>query len=376
MQNYNDFRNSLKFLVVISLFLAIGIQFISGCVSTGGTAMEAHKKGMEGITQDEYIVAKKPVDRHFIGAAWSKQFGPVEDPTIGDIRVKKEKSFSGMQQDFAYNLGIAVGGQTVIGPQGEAGVQGGSIEKAKLEGVEIITPVNIADIPFEPNISYVTEALRLANFKIKEEKSNKAGINVSAGTALGSGSATAEIGSQGRRGTEGEGLVVAYKLHTIDLKNYSKQESGSLPLELDKVVDFSKANFVAKARLQIIEPGVGKSLPRNVLWACTRADAKSRDMVAAWVVDLKSTDPKRKSLTIAFPALPAIDECQNYSGVVYSRIDPVTDKIIRQKISIAVLEAELTDTLKPKTWVSRISLVDESFSIKPVAPNSLEMQVK
>ena len=94
-------------------------------------------------------------------------------------------------------------------------------------------------------------------------------------------------------------------------------------------------------------------------------------MTAAWIVELKSTDPKKKSLNIAFPGFPKVDDCQNFSGVVYSRLDPVTDKIIRQKVNIAIIDAELSDTLQPKKWEARISLVDESFKIKQVMPDDL-----
>jgi hypothetical protein len=93
--------------------------------------------------------------------------------------------------------------------------------------------------------------------------------------------------------------------------------------------------------------------------------------VAAWVIELRSKDPKRKSLQIAFPAFPKIEECQNFSGVIYSRIDPLTDKIIRQKINITLVEEELSDSLKPKKWEARMSLVDESFKIKLVKEDDL-----
>jgi len=349
------------------------VAFMTGCVATGGTAMETHKKGMTSITEEEYFTTKKPVDRAFIGCAWSKQFGPIEDPAAEDIRVKKERSLSGVQQDYAYNLGIGLGGQTIAGPKAEIGASGGSVEKTKLSGLEIISPVSIADVAFEPKIPYITEALRLSNFAISAEKANKAGVSVGAGIAAGSGTVTAEAGSQARRGTEGEGLVVAYKLHWIDLATYTKQESGNLPLMLNKAVELPKANIFATARLMLIDPGAGKSLPRNVVWSCPKADAKSKDMVAAWVVELKSTDPKRKKLTIAFPAWPAIEDCQNYTGIIYSRIDPLTDKIIRQRVSIAVINAELTDDMKPRQWDARISLLDESFNIKVVKPADLEL---
>lgn len=350
----------------------LGLTFMfSGCVSTSGTAMEAHKKGMESVTEEEYVVPKKPIDKHSIGCAWSKQFGPVEDPGVADIRVKKEKSFSGVQQDFAYNRGIALGGTPTVAPvQAEIGLQGGSIEKSKLSGLEIITAVNIGDVPFEPEIPYITEALRLGNFKIAEEKSNKAQLNAGVGSVVGSATATAEIGSQARRGTEGDGLVVAYKLHKIDMDTYKKQDTGSMKLELDKADE--KSGMIIKAKYQTIEPGASKSLPRNLIWACARADAMSRDMVAAWLVELKSLDPKRKSMTIAFPAFPKVDDCSTYSSVIFSKINPVTDKIERQKINVTIVDAEVSDAMKPKVWDARASLVDESFKIKPVKPSEVQ----
>lgn len=354
-------------------FLAATMVVSSGCVSTGGTASDTHRKGMEAVTDEEYVVTKKPVDRHYIGYVWSKQFGPVEDSNnTEEIRVKKERSFKGVQQDFAYNLGLAVGARPVAAPvQGEAGIQGGSVEKNRLEGLEIITPVNIADIPFEPDYNYIAEALRLNNFRIADEKSNKASIGVTAGSAVGTATAVAEVGSSARRGTEGEGLVVAYRLQTIDKSSYVKKDSGFLALQLDKVVDVRAANIVVKSRLQTIDPGSGKSLPRNVLWACAKANAMSRDILAAWLVEVKPLDPKRKSLTIAFPAFPKIDECQNYSGVIFSRIDPLTDRIIRQKIGVTVVDADVSETLKAKSFDARVTVSDESFKIRTVKPSDL-----
>lgn len=352
------------------LFLPVFGLLLSGCV--GGTALQSHTQQVGEMTEDEYVVTKRPVDRHYIGAAWSKQFGPVEDPTQPEVRVKKERSFSGIQQDFAMKAGIAVGAQPVAAPiAGEASLQGGKVEKGRMEGLEIIMPVNIADIPFEPDFNYITEALRLANFRIKAEKSVNASIGVSAGGAAGTGTAAAEVGAQSRKGTEGEGLVVAYRLQTIDKASYLKKDGGMLALPLNKAVDFVAAGAIVKARLQVIEPGAGKSLPRNVLWACPKADAQSRDMVAAWLVDVKSLDPKRKSLTIAFPAFPKIDECQSYGGVIFSKIDPLTDRIIRQKVNLMVVDADVSETMQPKIFDARVSVAEESFKIKTVKPSEL-----
>jgi hypothetical protein len=98
-----DFRakRTHRFLKILILsMLTIFTAFLVGCV---GTAMETHKQGMESGLGKEYFIPKKPIDRHFIGCAWSKQFGPIEDPATADIRVKVDKSFNNMQQNFAYN---------------------------------------------------------------------------------------------------------------------------------------------------------------------------------------------------------------------------------------------------------------------------------
>ena len=46
-------------------------------------------------------------------------------------------------------------------------------KKSQLEDVQIISPVSLADVPFELNIPYITEALRLGNFALKSEKAGK-----------------------------------------------------------------------------------------------------------------------------------------------------------------------------------------------------------
>jgi hypothetical protein len=346
-----------------------------GC-TTAGKPLETHRKGMESITEGEYFAPKKPVDRHYIGYAWSRQFGPVADAGAPDIRVKKDRSLSDVRNERAYNLGIKLGAQTVVGKAGEVGIQGGRSEIAKLQGVEIIGAVSLADIPFEPHVPYVTEALRLANFRIKDEKSAQGGVGMASGGDWGGASASIGGESYASSGTEGEGLVVGYKLHMIDMGTYVSKESGNLPLELDKSIDLPGSALIVKTRLNVIEPGAGKSLPRNLLWSCARAEAMSRNIVAAWLVDIRSSDPGRKSLTVAFPAQPRIDDCQGYSGIISSRIDPATDRITRQKIRLTVVDADVTDSMKPKTWDARVSLTDESFNIRLVRPDDLEPRSK
>ena len=370
---------------ITKIIFALFIVFpLIGCATT---AMETHQMGMESLTEKEYFIPGKPVDRHFIGCAWSKQFGPVEDSACSDIHIKVERSFDTVQQSFAYNAGMSLGGQshpnagiTVEGDQGkivdlsvksikgEAGIEGGKARKSELEYVEIITPVSIADIPFELNVPYITEALRLGNFSMRSEAAGKAGVVGEVGTLKGAITG----GSRAGAGAAGQGLVVAYKLHKIDPKTYARQESGSISLELNKTVELPMVNLYVKPQLRVIEVGARKPLPRNLLWACDQADARSRDIVATWIIELRSKDPKRKSLQIAFPAFPKMDDCQNFSGVIFSRIDPLTDKIIRQKINITLIQEEVSDALQPLQWEAKMNIVDESFNIRLVKQDNLD----
>jgi hypothetical protein len=358
------FRINDKCLTRISMLAMFIIIPLTGCAVT---PMETHKRGMESLTEKEYFIPKKPIDRHFIGCAWSKQFGPIEDPASADIRIRVERSFDSMQQNFAYNLGLSMGGQSTKVATADVGIEGGKAKTSRLEDVQIISPVSLADIPFELNIPYITEALRLGDFRLKSQAGVKAGVTASVSSVKGG----AKVETLGDAGTTGEGLVVAYKLHMTDPKTYAKQDSGGITLELDKTTNFPKANLFVKSQLRVIEAGANKPLPRDLLWSCDRAEAKSKDMVAAWIIELRSKDPKRKSLQIAFPAFPKIEDCQSFSGVIYSRIDPLTDKIIREKINITLVEEELSDSLKPKKWETRMSLVDESFNIKLVKEDDL-----
>lgn len=344
---------------LLTVFLA------GGCDRENGTTR--HQKAIGAFTEEEYHIPKLPVDRHYIGYAWSKQFGPVKDPLADEVRVKKERSFNEVQQDFAYNVGIQLRAQSVAGPGGEVDFQRSAADRSKLEGVEIITPVSLADIPFAPEVPYVIEALRLKGFTVKSDTAADVGVELSASKPLlGGARMSAGGGTASRTKTGGEGLVVAYKLSKIDIKTYAKQESDTLRLALGKPLDFPEAGVVVTARLRVIEPGADRPHPPDILWPCDRAQAESRDIVAAWTVDVVPMHPKKKRLSIGFPAYPEIEDCNYFSGVIFSKIDPRTDKIHRQKITVTVVDAEVSDTLQPMAWDARVSLVNESFNIKPL----------
>ena len=228
-----------------------------GCAAPEIQATEAHRKGLEPLTEDGYFVPPKPVDRSYIGYAWSRQFGPVEDATAPDIRVKKERSLNNVLQEQAYKRGISLGGESTLGQSATIGAQSGGEAQSKLSGLEILSAVSLAEIPFEPNVPYVTEALRLANFRIRQERGAKAEVGVALKGSPGAGTFSAETGGLGKSATEGEGLVIGYKLHKIDMGTYQKRDSGSIPLALEKAVDLTGSDLIVKARLEVIEPGGG-----------------------------------------------------------------------------------------------------------------------
>lgn len=251
-----------RYCRVIGMIVSFMILcFLNACVSTSGTAMKTHKKGMSSITEEEYFTTKKPVDRAFIGCTWSKQFGPLEDPAAEEIEVKKEKSLSGIQQDFAYNLGVGLGGQTIAGPAAEIGASGGSVEKAKLSGLEIITPISIADIAFEPGLPYITEALRLANFRIGDEKSNKAGFNVGAGTAIGSVTATAGAGTQASGAPKEKDLSWPTNCTSSIPKLTRRVNPAKGRWNLAKPLSFPKRAFLRKPPCSLLNRGRESHFP-------------------------------------------------------------------------------------------------------------------
>lgn len=361
-------EKSLHVIVAVAL---LTVFLSAGC--KGENATRQHQDAISTFTENEYQIPKVPVDRHYIGYAWSKQFEAVKDPLADEIRIKKERSFNKVQQDFAYNVGIGLGAQSITGPGGETEFQRSATDTSKLEGVEVIKPVSLADIPFEPEVPYVIEALRLKGFTIKSDKATGVGLGLSASKPLvGKVDGSAKVGAESQTETEGEGLVVAYKLCKIDMLTYNKKESDTLSLEIGKPLDFPEAGVTVKTNLSVIAPGSDETLPPDILWPCEQAQASSLDIVAAWTVDVVPMNPKKKRLSIGFPAYPEIEDCNYFSGVIFSRIDPVTDKIHRQKITITVVDAEVSDTLQPTIWDARISLLSESFNIRPVLTKDME----
>ena len=362
MRERMNVERAMQHLAVLVVSVAL---FAGGCAGQG--AISKHRETMGDFTEDEYFIPRRPVDNHCIGCAMSKQFGLIEDPMTDDIRVKEEESFNEVQDEFAKNLALGFGVESIYGPKGGAGIEYDKRDSTKMRGLTIIKPVSLADIPFEPEVPYVIEALRLKGYKLRSSGGMGGGVEASADATIGKAGIKLDVGTKKRTGLEGEGLVVAYRLQKIDMRSYDKEDSGPVVLELDKSVDFPDAGVVVKARLHGIEPGAKKSLSRDILWACDEAEARSRDMVAAWIVRVTFLDPKKKSLKIGFPAYPAFEECNYFSDVVFSRIDPATDKIHREKITITVVEAEVSDNLEPRAWDARVSVVTESFKIKSVS---------
>jgi hypothetical protein len=118
----NTIPKTIHPLFAVLLLLAI---LPAGCAAPEVKSTEGYRKGLESLTEDGYFAPPKPVDRHYIGYAWSRQFGPVEDATAPDIRVKKERSLNNVLQEQAYNRGISLGGEIALGQSAILGAQSG-----------------------------------------------------------------------------------------------------------------------------------------------------------------------------------------------------------------------------------------------------------
>ena len=83
-------KNKIFILCQLVVLTCVISLLPAGCAGTG-TALKRHQKKMGAVMGNEYHIPKRPVDRHYIGCAWSKQFGPIEDLYSAEIRIKKEE---------------------------------------------------------------------------------------------------------------------------------------------------------------------------------------------------------------------------------------------------------------------------------------------
>ncbi|WP_319759138.1 hypothetical protein [Maridesulfovibrio sp.] len=358
------FRFSRRFLIIMFCFSFI---IFGGCV--GKRATLQHEDQVSDVFGSNYLVPKFPKDDACIGYWVSPKGRFVADAHSEDIETRTERSHSSMEQDFAFSVGLGVTGQTFAGPGGHAGIDIGDLDRTQFQGLEIITPENLAEISFEPNTPYVTEAMRLTRYDLASKDNFKTEAGIKAGTTIGIGAAHTGVGTDANSGTSGDGLVVAYKLEMLD--TIIQKKSGYLPLALNKNVSYDEAGLFAKVRLATVKGGSGTPLPYNIRWACDAAEAQSRAMIAAWIIEIKSLGEREINAKIGFPALPTLNGCSKFTQVIDSYQKHGTDTFVRIKANITILDSEVDNYLRPKVFDARIAFVVEEFTIREVSPREL-----
>lgn len=320
---------------------------------------------------EEYHVLKLPVAQHNIGSEWSKKFGATGKGMLTEDKIKVAKSLKRLDKGTAHQVALGISALSQTGVSGGVGVGGDITNQINLHGLQIVKPVDIGYIAFKPGIAYVTEALRLEGFAIDDNKSVRMQIGVKGSDAPNRSSAGWEAGSASNSGYGGEGLVIGYILQMVDNSTYAKQENGPVELTMNQGrVSIGNANVSAEVSFEKIVAGSGMSLPKNLLWACKKASSKKDSINAAWVLTLKITGDEKKTLKIAFPAHPEIEDCSEYESVVASGINSATEQIERTIVKIAIERSAVNEMLDPMEFGASVTAIKESFALKTIEPGS------
>lgn len=328
-------------------YILLGI-FITSVVLIFSCAPATISDVRTGIGQ-EYHVLKLPVMQHNIGSEWSKKFGATGKGMLTEDKIKVEKSLKRLDRGTANQVAAGISALSETGVSGGVGVGGDVLKQINLHGLQIVKPVAIGYIPFKPGITYVTEALRLEGFAIDNDKRIKLQIGASGhGDSNNPVSAGFEAGKADNSGYGGEGLVIGYILQMVDSSSYTKQKYGPTVLALNGGrVSVGAANVLAGASYEKTVAGSGKSLPKNLFWACKKAASKKDAISAAWVITLNITGDEKKTLKIAFPAHPEIEDCNEFESVIVTGINSVTDQIERTVARIIVDRSYVNEMLDP-----------------------------
>lgn len=359
MNNFKEMKICLIVIVILQVFICFGCK--PATISDVRT----------GIGQ-EYHVLKLPVMQHNIGSEWSKKFGATGKGMLTEDKIKVEKSLKRLDRGTVNQVALGISALSETGVSAGAGIGGDILKQINLHGLQIVKPVAIGYIPFKPGITYVAEALRLEGFAIDNDKRLKLQIGASGnGDSSNPVSAGFEAGTASNSGYGGEGLVIGYILQTVDRSSYSRQEHGSVTLALNGGrVALGSANVLAAASFEKTVAGSGRPLPKNLFWACKKAASKKDSISAAWVVTLNITGDEKKTLKIAFPAHPEIDECNEFESVVATGINSVTDQIERTVVRIEVEKSAVNEMLDPQEFKASAKAIRESFTVKTVTPES------
>jgi hypothetical protein len=354
--------------VLVKLFLLIVTLLCGVTLSSCAPATIADVRTSIG---DEYHVLKFPVVQHNIGSEWSKQFNATGKGMLTEDKVRVEKSLKRMDRATANQVALGIAALSPSGIGGGSGFEADLIKQVNLHDLQIVKPISLGYISFKPGVSYVTEALRIEGFAIDNDKKLKFKVNATGSATPDRASANFGVETGASSGFGGEGLVIGYVVQSVEKGSYQKQDFGPVELSLSgKKTPVGTANLSAVASYEKIVAGSGKSLPKNLLWACKRAASKKDTINAAWVVTLHVGGEEKKTLKIAFPAYPEVEDCSEFESIIASGINSVTDQIERTVAHIVIDRALLNEMIEPAEFTATVSATKESFKIVTIAPES------
>ena len=351
-----------QFLIKLLPLITLCTAYISACTPAPvNLGSDVHT----GLGQ-QYHVLKLPVMQHNIGSEWSKKYGATGKGALTEDRIQVDKSLKRLDRGTEKQIALGISALSGSGTGGNAGVGAEAMKQMNLHGLQLVKPVALGYIPFKRGIAYVTEAIRLEGFAIDNDRrlSFQAGV-----TGTDSAAAGLSAGTGANSGYGGEGLVLGYIVQTVDDASYAKQDFSPVALALNgNRATIGDSNISARASFEKVVAGSGKSLPRNLLWACRKAASKKDAISAAWVVTLHISGDERKTLKIAFPAHPEIEDCSDYESIVTTGINSTTDKIERTVTRIFIDQASVNEMLDPVDFKATVSVTRESFTTKTIQP--------
>lgn len=345
--------NMKKYLILLG-------SFLSAC-ATSPTA------DIRSTIGQEYHVLKFPVMQHNIGSEWSKQYNATGKGALTDDKIRIEKSLKRLDKDSANQIALGLAALDPRGLGGAAGIDANFYKRLNMHNLQVIKPVSPGYIAFKPGVLYVGEALRLEGFELDTDRKVALEARATGSDSPQKGSTTLGASTGSSDGMGGEGLVIGYVVQSVEEGSYKRNEIGPIELSLTGGgVTLGDAGISAMVTYETIVPGSGKGLPKNLLWACKRAASRKDTINAAWVITVTVTGEDRKTLKLAFPAYPAVEECSDYEGIIATGINSVSDKIERTKLIVSLRKAELSEMLEPLEFSATMTALNESFRIKTI----------
>lgn len=382
---------NLKNITVVAV---VGVS-VSGCVSNPPKTEVLSSK----FTQDFHLPAM-PVDQHYIGTPWSKKFGgAIKNRVPHNIDVVKERSTDGIHAELTNGISASLGLKAMGGSTNMLSGEMSDSTSNKAEGLELISPRSPAEIEYKPGVLYVSEALRLKNYKLSAETVREVGVGLSlpgSGVSAGLGG-----GGRGASGETGKGLVVAYKLRKVTEGSLQENEDrvkltakGSTHLS-SSLGDFEKVRI--RSKIKRIKNGSGEDFTQfdGLAWACDVSDVDMDSLRAAVILSVETRNDRNQTARHnyavpmnqgkecdSFGALDTggkcvFEKCQfPYVAEIDNGLDPVTDKLYQRHLYIDISDATLSNSGREVLFDGEAALKTRMFDVEIVKNPNVEQEIK